>query len=195
VTDGTIIGSHPDVSGPRHPRLVPLIVLAVATVMSLAAVWMTWDVVDQIVKPVAACERNIPLFEGLYVSEAKRAWPPPLIHCRYVDLDPGQESFRGSTTAVTLKHLVVVAMFDALVIGVTLVGFRRWRRRLRGESRISMAAVSLHRPNCRSALLSRAQPGILRWWVMLRRSSSTCRTLTRATCSRAISELSFNARF
>jgi len=48
--------------------------------MSVAAVWMTWDVVDQMVKPGAACERNIPLFEGLYVSETKRAWPPPFIH-------------------------------------------------------------------------------------------------------------------
>jgi hypothetical protein len=67
--------------------------------------------------------------EGFALADVDRAWPPPLVRCEFVDLDPGQESFHGMVTGLTTRHVVVVASLDAVVMVLAAVGFTIWHRR------------------------------------------------------------------
>lgn len=113
--------------GRKDLGLVSLPGLTVAMLIAFAAAIGTARLVSDVRDPTGACQRDVPLFEGLAVDEAGRSWPPPLIRCEVVDRDLGQESFRQSVTAVTSKDLAVVVVLDAIVLALVVVALVVWR--------------------------------------------------------------------
>jgi hypothetical protein len=121
-----------DWTGRKDLNVVALLGLAVAVLIALAAVVSTSRLVSDVLDPEQVCQRELPLAEGLAVSQVDRAWPPPLVRCQIVDRDPGEQSFRGSVSGLTTTHVALVAGLDAIVVGLAFVGGSIvWRSRRR----------------------------------------------------------------
>jgi hypothetical protein len=130
VTGGTLASAERgDWVGRKDLGLVWLLGLTLAILIALAAVIGTARLVSDVRDPTGACQRELPIAEGLAVDEVARGWPPPLIRCEVVDRDLGQESFRASVTAVTSTHLAVVAALDAIALALVVAGVVLWRSR------------------------------------------------------------------
>lgn len=122
----------PDVgnyAGRKDPSAWTIVAISVLVVASIAALWTTWRLIADLTSPAAACERELPWFEELIVTEVDRVWPPPLIRCEIDHLDAGQRPAAGSVTALTARHVATVAILDGTVVVAFAACFVRWRQR------------------------------------------------------------------
>jgi hypothetical protein len=118
-----------DYAGRKDPSLLTIVAVVAVMLVSAAALLVTWAVVDDLLLPVSACGRGLPIAEGLLVDEVDRGWPPPLIRCTIVDYDVDDKSFRMTVSAITSAHLIIVAAIDATVVIGVACGVIAWRRR------------------------------------------------------------------
>jgi hypothetical protein len=120
---------YPDIGAGRLALM-----LAVAALLVVALLGTT-RLLGAVADPTDACRDALPIAEGLSLVDAKSTWPPPLIRCRAIDLDPGQ---RGTGVAVTRIHdqavVTVVALgVAAIVAAIVAVSALAWRRRTMGD--------------------------------------------------------------
>lgn len=115
-------------------ELLRLLVIAALVVGLIGAAGVgTWRVVDEIRDPAAACTRRLPMFQGVQITSAERAWTPPIVRCEYVAAAIDLVGPRPRVSAVTAKNLVVVGALDLLAVLVVLA--RRGVRRRRAVAR------------------------------------------------------------
>lgn len=105
--------------------------LAASLLLWIVAGGWTLFLVANLSRPHNACGSIVPPFEGLKVENVEVAWPPPLIRCTLVDLDPSQYGETGVTSIWAWPDVVPLVIIDALAL-VEAARRARKRRQTKG---------------------------------------------------------------
>ena len=98
-------------------------------ILVAAAVLMSWGLLASLSQPERACGEEVPVAEGLVISDAERSWTPPLIRCTWVDTDLGEGRSAGTMEVWNGRRLAALAITDSAAVAVITSAARRIRAR------------------------------------------------------------------